>query len=159
MDFSTADMCDELGEEVQVLNYGLKSYGGKVKISGKIRTVELDEDNTPLIALLKKQGDGDVAVVDVNSVYVAVVGDKLMAIALKNGWTGIVVNGYVRDVEITKNIDVGLWAMGTCPRRSDKKADGKSGGELSFDGVKFRQDDYIYADSDGVLVLDREFNL
>ena len=38
-----------------------------------------------------------------------VVGDKLMGLVLKNNWKAIILNGYVRDTDETKNIDVGLF--------------------------------------------------
>ena len=41
MDFSTADICDEYSGNLQVLNYGFNPFGGKRKICGKIRIVEI----------------------------------------------------------------------------------------------------------------------
>ena len=122
MEFYTADLCDELGDKVEVLEPILNSYGGENKFSGKIATIKLDEDNTSLIKLLKKDGNGRVCVVDVGAAYVAVVGENLMKLALKNNWSGIVVNGYVRDITFTQKIGVGLLAIGTCPKKSQKKS-------------------------------------
>ena len=156
MDFSTADICDEYKEKIQVLDFGMNSYGGKKKAFGKIRTVKIYGDNSSLIKLLKQSGDGNIAIVDVDCRQIAVVGDKLMAIAKKNGWEAIIVNGYVRDTNITKNIDVGLWACGKYPKKSFEKKEGIINCELNFLGVKFKQGDYLYADEDGIIISENQ---
>ena len=39
--------------------------------------------------------------------------------AKKNGWKGIVIDGYVRDTE--SGLRIGVMALGACPRKSKKK--------------------------------------
>ncbi|WP_456453105.1 RraA family protein, partial [Hydrogenimonas sp.] len=90
--------------------------------------------------------------VDVAGAYDAVVGENLMKLAHHNGWAGILVNGYVRDTHITTTISVGLWALGTCPRKSFEHNPGVRDAQLSFGGVTFRNGDYILADLDGIIV-------
>ena len=152
MDFFTADMCDELGEKLQVLEPIFTNYGKKEKFQGKVVTIKLDEDNRGLIELLKEDGKGKVAVVDVDAKFCAVVGENLMLMAEKNRWQGIIINGYVRDTHITKGIDVGLLAIGTCPRRSSKKAESKREVKLNFAGVSLKDGCEVFADFDGVVV-------
>ncbi|MBU1669035.1 ribonuclease E activity regulator RraA [bacterium] len=153
MQFSTADLCDEQGAEVKVLEQQLNSYGGRDCFYGEIVTIKLDEDNRGLVAMLRdEEGKGRVAVVDVDAKFCAVVGDNLMGFAAKNGWVGIIINGYVRDTRITKNIDAGLFALGTCPRRSAKEAAFERGITLNFGGVDFNEGEWIYADEDGVIL-------
>lgn len=153
MGFSTADLCDEYGERVSVLNLALQSYGAVEHFEGEVVTIQLDEDNGELVALLRDtQGEGRVVVVDVNAQFCAVVGDTLMGYAQRNGWVGIVINGYVRDTKITQTIDVGLLALGTCPRKSSKKATSVQGERLTLGGVSIAHGSYLYADGDGVIV-------
>ncbi len=151
MEFYTADLCDEHKDNVQVCNPIFKSYGKAVKCSGKIVTLKLDEQNGGLISLLKSEGKGRVAVVDVSAKYYAVVGENLMKFARDNNWAGIVINGYVRDIEYTSQIDVALYALGTCPRKSFKESIYQEDIELNFAGVSFVPDDYLYADVDGII--------
>ena len=151
MEFYTADLCDKYDDKVQVLDFGFHSYGGVSKFSGQIATCKIVDNNAELIKLLKSAGNGRVCVVDVDAKYVAVVGDKLMGFAKQNGWSGIIVNGYIRDTLTTKNIDVGLLALGTCPKKAPRANSGEQGATLDFSGVKFRPDDYLYADLDGVI--------
>ncbi len=152
MKFYTADLCDKYFSEVQVLEPILKSYGGSKRFMGQIVTVKLKGHNKTLVELLKTEGLGRVAVVDVGANFTAVVGDNLMKFAFENGWAGIVINGYVRDTKNTKEIDVGLFALGTCPK---KTMEADNGGvlheDLSFGGICFKEGEYIYADRDGVI--------
>lgn len=160
MQFSTADFCDEHTEEVKVLEKALNSYGGVDHFYGKIVTIKLDEDNRGLVSILRdEEGRGKVAVVDVSEKFCAVVGDNLMSFASKKGWAGIIVNGYVRDTHITKNINVGLFALGTCPRRSTKQSESKRGITLNFGGIDFREGEWIYADADGVIVAQEALSI
>ena len=153
MDFFTADICDKFPSSVQVLAPTMRHFGGQTKFFGQIETVKLYEDNKALVELLRdNQGNARVCVVDVEGDYCAVVGENLMNFALKNGWAGIVINGYVRDTLQTAGIGVGLMALGTFPFKSQKKAQGKIGEPLNFGGVTFRSGEYLFADIDGVIV-------
>lgn len=152
MEFFTADLCDKYQDKVQVCKPIFKSFGGKKKFYGKIATCRLKDNNAKLIELLKSDGKDKVCIVDVDAKYLAVVGDKLMGFADEFGWNGIVVNGYVRDVETTKKFNVGLLALGTCPKKAYHENDGTIGVDLEFAGVNFKEGDFIYADSDGVIV-------
>ena len=149
----TADICDQHRDEIQVLSHDYKSYGGVEECSGPIATIKLDEENSDLIAMLKEPGRGRIAVVDVDGAFYAVVGENLMKFARDNGWAGILINGYVRDTKITKTIPVGLWALGTCSRKSHDKKPAQRDIELEFGGVTFRNGEYLVADHDGIIVV------
>jgi regulator of ribonuclease activity A len=154
MEFFTADLCDELGDKAKTLEPIFNSYGGTEKFAGEIITIKLDEDNTDLITLLQEDGDGRVCVADVSGIYVAVVGENLMKLASKNGWSGIVINGYVRDITFTRDIAVGLLSLGTCPRKSQKKMSGHRDITVEIGGVRISSGQTLYADNDGVIVVD-----
>jgi len=152
MKFYTADLCDKFPEYTQVLEPIMKSYGGAKRIMGQIVTVKLSGSNKTLIELLKSEGYGQIAVVDVDAIYTAVVGDNLMKFAYENNWAGIVINGYVRDTKNTKEIDVGLFALGTCPKKTMEVCEGSLHVTVNFGGIRFNEGDYLYADRDGIVV-------
>lgn len=152
MKFYTADLCDKYPEHVKVLDPILKSYGGAKRVMGQIVTVKLSGSNKTLIELLKSEGAGQIAVVDVDAKYTAVVGDNLMKFAYENNWTGIIINGYVRDTKNTKEIDVGLFALGTCPKKTMEACEGSLHVKINFGGISFEEGDYLYADRDGIIV-------
>ncbi len=153
MTFFTADMCDEHSDKTHILEAGYKNYGGAAKCEGKIVTIKLNKNNSDLVALLRDEdGTGKVVVVDVNREYFAVVGENLMKFADKNNYVGIVINGYVRDTFQITDIPVALYAIGTCPRKSIPVTQGERDITLSFGGVEFKSGDYLYADTDGIIV-------
>jgi len=151
---STADLCDEnQNKKIQVLSPKFKNFGALKRFYGQIETVKLNKSNWKLLEMLRDtNGEGKIVVVDNSEEYFGVVGDKLMAFALKNNWQAIILNGYVRDTDETQNMNVGLFAIGTCPLRNFEKTESSQGCELNFDGLSFNQGDYIYADNDGVII-------
>ena len=152
MKFFTTDLCDKYNNKTQVLNAGFNSYGGVSKLNGQIATCKLINNNTELIKLLKSKGKEKVCVVDVDAKYVAVAGDKLMAFAKENDWAGIIVNSYIGDTQTTKNIEVGLSDLGTCPKKATIQNSGECGLYLDFTNVTFVENNYLYANMNGVIV-------
>jgi len=154
MSFKTADLCDDnLDKKIQVLPPIFKNYGGKKKFKGQVITIKLDKSNFLLLETLRdQQGEGKIIVVDNRDEFYGLVGDKLMTFAANNNWTAIIVNGYVRDTDETKKIDVGLFAKGTCPLRNFDKTEAYRGLMLDFSGVVIKEGDWIYADEDGLII-------
>ena len=160
MDFEVADLCDDnQAKELQVLSSDYKNYGGLKKCAGEIVTLKLDKSNWELLEMLRDEdGQNRIVVVENAQYFYGVVGDKLMAFAQKNNWQGIILNGYVRDVAYTKNIDVALYAIGTCPLRNFDKTISTRGVQLSFGGVTFNNGDYLYADEDGIITTSEKLH-
>ena len=105
MNIQTADLCDDnRDKEIRVLSTKFINYGGLKNFHGQIVTVKLDKSNWLLLEMLRDEdGKGRVIVVDNSQEFFGVVGDKLMAFAKNNNWQGIILNGYVRDIETTKD--------------------------------------------------------
>ncbi len=153
MTFFTADICDEHSDRVAVLGPGFQNYGGADKCEGEIVTQVLDRNNSDLISLLRDEdGTGKVVVVDVAQEYYAVVGENLMKFAHRNNYAGIVVNGYIRDTFQIRDIPVALYALGTCSRKYIPVTAGERNAPVNFGGITFTPGDYLYADTDGVIV-------
>jgi regulator of ribonuclease activity A len=153
MTFFTADICDEYSDKVSVLGSGYKNYGGASKCQGEIVTMKLDKNNSDLITLLRDEdGSGKIVVVDVDQEYFAVVGENLMKFAHQNNYAGIIVNGFIRDTFQITGIPVALFALGTCSRKSIPVTSGERNIGLSFGGININHGDYLYADTDGVIV-------
>ncbi|MGQ0503865.1 MAG: ribonuclease E activity regulator RraA, partial [Myxococcaceae bacterium] len=81
------------------------------------------------------------------------------ALAQKNGWAGVIVHGCVRDSEALARLSLGIKALGTHPRKSEKQNRGERDVTVAFLGVTFRAGDWIYVDEDGVLVSGTELKL
>lgn len=154
----TADFCDTHPEKVSVLGPGYSNYGGAAKCQGEVTTIALELNNSDLVTLLRdEQGHGKVVVVDADQAYCAIVGENLMMFAQANGYAGIIVNGYVRDTEQIRDIPLALYALGTCPRKSIPVTQGKRDIPLTFGGATFHPGDFVYSDSDGVIVTAKPF--
>ena len=150
---TTTGISDELGDKAQVVEPGFNDFGKHRRFSGRISTVSCPDDNSLVRAALETPGEGRVLVVDGNaSGNCAFMGDLLAALACKNGWSGVVINGYIRDSEILATIGIGVKALGTHPKKSLKLGLGERDIPVAFGGVEFRPGDYLYADPDGIVV-------
>jgi len=157
MAITTADLSDANVDKVAVLGPGYRNYGGAGSCEGRIVTIRLDRNNSDLVSLLRDEdGAGQVVVVDVGQEYYAVVGENLMKFAHQNAYSGIVVNGFVRDTAHIRDIPVFLYALGTCPRKYSPVTSGARDVPLTFGGVVFNPGHYLYADADGVIVAAEE---
>ena len=152
---ATADILDRYGDDARVCELQLRSFGGRSTFSGTIGTVRCHEDNVLLEAPARRAGEGSVLVVDGGgSLRVAVVGDMIATLARDSGWAGIVLNACVRDVGTLATIDLGIVALGSTPRPSGKTGAGEVDVPVTFGNVTFRPGSTLYADGDGVVVID-----
>jgi regulator of ribonuclease activity A len=154
----TTDLCDAneaaLDDgRLRVLALALHSYGGKRAFHGGVATLRLFEDNGLVRKALEAPGDGRVLVVDGGgSRRRVLVGDQLAALAVRNGWSGIVVYGCIRDSRAIAGMDIGVLALGTHPQKTVKRSLGEADVPVSFGGTTLRPGEWLYADEDGVLV-------
>jgi regulator of ribonuclease activity A len=156
VEFTTADLCDAFPHLVQVAEPLFREYGGIASFAGPIETVRVFEDNALVRQALESNGWGRVLVVDGGgSLRCAVVGANLAELAHSRGWSGILVYGCVRDAAELGRVPVGIRALSTAPRRSEKKGSGERGGILRFAGLEFSPEQHLYADTDGILLAPR----
>lgn len=153
MSLATTDLCDAHGENVRVVSTQFRDFGARRHFAGTIATVKVYEDNVLVRAALEEDGKGRVLVVDGGaSLRYALVGDIIAALAHSNGWAGIIIYGAIRDSEAIGAIDIGVKALGTCPRRSAKHGTGQRDVAISFGDVTFTPGEWLAADADGIVV-------
>lgn len=161
MTFHTADLCDRFADRdnFQIAEPLLHHFGGKQRFCGAITTLKVFEDNTPVRSILEHPGNDRVLVIDGGgSRRCALLGDTLAKLALDNGWQGILVYGCVRGCEQLANVPLGVMALNSHPLRSRKHDHGTQGSAISFAGVNFKQDHYLYADGDGIIVVEAKLD-
>ena len=118
--FATTDLCDDHAD-LQVCEPIFLDFGGAIAFAGPIKTLKVFEDNALVRSTLEQPGRGQVLVVDGGgSMRCALVGGNIGALAEKNDWAGVVVNGCVRDSEELAEQEVGIKALATHPRKSEK---------------------------------------
>jgi regulator of ribonuclease activity A len=159
MSFATADLCDQHDDKIRVTEPVFRNYGANVAFAGRIATAKVFEDNVLVRQALSENGEGRVLVVDGGgSLRCALVGDQLAILAQDNGWAGIVVYGCIRDSAAINAIPIGVRALATHPLKSVKKGAGDRDIPVTFAGVTFVPGQYLYADSDGVIVSPVDLN-
>lgn len=151
------DLFDENGDALRLLSPGLQNFGGKSVFFGEIVTIRCFEDNSRVKELTATPGENRVLVVDGGgSLKKALVGDLIAETALVNHWSGIVVNGAVRDIGVLSAMSLGVRALGACPIRSIRQGQGETQVPLDFLDVRFEPGQWLYADANGVAVSDKK---
>ena len=159
MPFTTPDLADE-NQDLRALAPILKNLGGRKAFWGQIETLECPDDNSFVKEQLNSEGNGKILIVDAKGISsVALLGDMIAESGVKNNWSGIVINGYVRDIDILSTLDIGVQALGTVPIRSKKKNQGKLGVDITFGGLTFSRGNFGYADNNGLLLSKTELEL
>ena len=149
----TPDLCDDNPELVRVLEPMLSNFGGREAFFGEIVTVKCFEDNSLVKEHLATPGHGRVLVVDGGgSLRRALLGDMIAESALENGWEGVLIYGCIRDVSTISELDLGVQALSAIPLKTAKRGIGDFNIPVTFGGVTFNPGEYIYADSNGVVV-------
>lgn len=152
MSWTTADLCDDHSETLQICEPVFSAFGGRARFHGRIATIQCFEDNSRVREALAEPGEGRVLVVDAGgSRRCAMLGDLLATKAVANGWSGVVLNGLIRDSAAIAQMDLGVRALGTHPLKSVKKGVGERDVAVRFAGVVFRPGDFLYADEDGIV--------
>ena len=88
---------------------------------------------------------------DLREVIAVVLGDLLAAKAVDSGWSGVLLNGMIRDSVDIGTMPIGVKALGTHPLKSVKKGIGERDVPVRFGGVEFIPGAYLYVDEDGIL--------
>ena len=153
---SICDLYDTHRDIVQVAQPIFSNFGGVHSFHGEITTIRCHEDNLLLKQTLATPGNGRVMVVDGSgSTWCALFGDVLAGLAMQHGWSGVVVNGAVRDVETIRDMPVGVRALAACPRKPVQLGTGERDVTVSFAGVTFAPGMFLYADPNGIIVSPR----
>ena len=153
---STADLYDRYGDALGSCDTQFRQYGGRRTFHGVAVTIRCFEDNALLKSVLAEPGEGRVLVVDGGgSLHTALIGDVIAGTAADNGWSGVIVNGAVRDVVALATLDLGIKALGSNPRKSAKAGTGERDVPIAFGGCDFTPGATIHSDDDGIVVLPR----
>lgn len=152
---NTCDLCDRHDAQVRVLELPLRDYGGRIGFDGIVSTIKAYEDNSLVRDAVAEPGNGRVLVIDGGgSLRRSMLGDLLAAKALENGWAGVVVFGAIRDSAAIGAMALGVKALGTCPRKTDKLGQGLRDVPVRFGGLVIRPGEWLCADADGVVLAD-----
>ncbi|WP_413335778.1 ribonuclease E activity regulator RraA [Brevibacterium sp. GP-SGM9] len=153
MTVSTADLWDDRGPDLYSIALDFTDFGSIRSFSGPARTIRCYEDNALVKSTLAEPGDGAVLIVDGGgSIATALMGDMIAEAAVNNGWVGVVINGAVRDREALSELDLGIRALASNPRKSAKNGEGEVDSTVEIGGATIRPGAMVFVDADGVVV-------
>ncbi|KAI4305049.1 hypothetical protein L6164_028439 [Bauhinia variegata] len=162
---ATAEICDtnmahQASGDLRVLQPVFQIYGQSRVFSGPVVTVKVFEDNVLVRELIETKGEGRVLVIDGGgSLRCALLGGNLAQLAQNMGWAGIVINGCIRDVDEINGCQIGVRALTSNPLKSNKKGTGEKHVPVYVAGTLIWEGEWLYADSDGILVSKFELSV
>ncbi|PWR01394.1 methyltransferase [Meridianimarinicoccus roseus] len=111
-------------------------------------------DNLMLHAAIDRAIPGDVIVVDAGGALDnALMGELMLAYAIKKGVVGFVINGAIRDLDNFRETNLPTWAAGVTHRGPYKDGPGEVNVPVAIDGMVIHPGDIVIGDSDGVLCV------
>lgn len=111
-------------------------------------------DNLMLHAAIDRAVPGDVIVVDAGGALDnALMGELMLAYAIKKGVVGFVINGAIRDLDNFRETNLPTWAAGVTHRGPYKDGPGEINVPVAIDGMVIHPGDIVIGDSDGVLCV------
>jgi len=153
MTVKTADLCDARND-AQACRANFLGWGRRRAFDGRIRTVTCRGEIALIRQLVAQPGEGCVLVIDNGGALdCAVFGDAMADQVLRNGWSGVVIHGVLRDVTEIDPMQIGVKALGTHPRRGALTGGGQIDVPVTFGGVTFVPGAWVVADEDGVVVV------
>ena len=158
--FTVPDICD-IYEDIQIGDVFLNSYGGIDKFCGEIQTAKCEHSNSAVKELVQEDGNGKVLFINhTGSELCSMVGDQIAQKAFDNGWNGIITNGYIRDIELIKDISIGVYARNSYPKKTNKSIGiGEINVPIKINNLFIYPGEWIYVDSNGWVIskLELEF--
>ena len=113
-------------------------------------------DNLMIHKAIDMAAPGDVIVVDAGGDLTnALIGEIMLAQAVKRGIAGFVLNGAVRDRDAFPVVNLPVYAAGVTHRGPYKDGPGEIGFAIGFAGLVIEPGDLVLGDSDGVLSVPR----
>lgn len=153
---STPDLSDQFDQHVNIVEPLFKHYGNLKQGYGQITTIDCFEDNSLVVEQVKSPGEGRMLVVDGGgSLRRSLLGDQLATAAIENGWSGILINGCLRDVEVIAPMPLVVMARASIPRKTEKAGKGSLNVPVTFGGVTFHPNHYLFIDETGILVAEK----
>lgn len=109
-------------------------------------------DNLMLHKAIDMAVPGDVIVCDAGGdVTNALMGELMLAYAIKRGVVGFVLNGAIRDLDAFRAVNLPTFAAGVTHRGPYKDGPGEINVPISLNGMVIEPGDIVLGDSDGVL--------
>ena len=159
------DVLDGLGYRNQALSNAIYGLTEDTIIFGpaftSIGTQVYSMPENPLIAqtrVVDQLGEGEIYVLVTRGEYNCAVFGELFATAVnQRGGAGVLLDAYARDIKALKEMNFPLFYRGKNPKTSKGRCEiNECQIPITIDGVTINPGDYIFGDTDGVVVIPKE---
>lgn len=156
-EFQAAILADVAGRR-GALHGRVRALRPRMQVAGPALTVEVRPgDNLMIHAAISLAKPGDVLVIDGKGDQTsALMGTIMMTACQQLGIAGVVVDGAVRNSLELEDMGFPVFSVGTNPNGPTKNVAGRIGHPISCGGVSVNPGDFVLADADGVVVIERE---
>jgi 4-hydroxy-4-methyl-2-oxoglutarate aldolase len=154
--FQAAILADVAGRR-GAMNGRIRALRPHMQVAGPALTVEVRPgDNLMIHAAMSLAKPGDVLVIDGRADLGSALMGTIMITACKQlGIAGVIVDGAMRDSLEIEEIDFPVFCVGTNPNGPTKNVGGRIGHTISCGDVSVSAGDFVLADADGVVVVER----
>lgn len=154
--FQAAILADVAGRR-GAMHGRIQALRPRMQVAGPALTVEVRPgDNLMIHAAMSLAKPGDVLVIDGKGDQTSALMGTIMMTACKQlGIAGVIVDGAVRDSLEIDEMDFPVFSVGTNPNGPTKNIGGRIGHPISCGGVSVSAGDFVLADADGVVVVER----
>jgi len=153
MEYNTSELCDLFADSVDVVDPIFASFGGRYSFGGEITTIKCFEDRGLIDRVLAQPGAGKILLIDGGGSTRRALFDSASAqLAIDNDWEAIVCYGSVREIDTLAEMDIGVLAVAAIPVNAENESIGDIDVPVNLGGVTFLPEDYLYADSTGVIL-------
>jgi 4-hydroxy-4-methyl-2-oxoglutarate aldolase len=155
-EFQAAILADVAGRR-GALHGRIAALRPRMKLAGPAFTVDVRPgDNLMIHAAMALAKPGDVLVIDgKGDQTAALMGTIMMNACRQLGIAGVVIDGAVRDSLEIDEMDFPVFSVGTNPNGPTKQVSGRIGHPVTVGGVTVHAGDFVCADGDGVVVIER----
>ena len=155
--FQAAILADVAGRR-GTMHGRIQALRPRMKVAGPALTVEVRPgDNLMIHAAIAMAKPGDVLVIDGKGDQTsALMGTIMMTACRQLGIAGVIVDGAVRDSLEIDEMDFPVFSVGTNPNGPTKNIGGRIGHPISCGGVSVNAGDFVLADADGIVVIERD---
>lgn len=141
------------------LPHDIRAVNPQHKMVGTALTVLTQPgDNRPIhLAIYGAKQAGYVLVIDGHAhERCAYMGDLMLGACKALDFSGVVINGYIRDWDGVTALDFPVYTRGFLPPAPTKEKDGEINTPICIGGVTIHPGDLVMGDCDGICVIPRE---
>jgi 4-hydroxy-4-methyl-2-oxoglutarate aldolase len=149
----TTAMCDA-DKTTRVMASAIRPRSANTRICGPAFTVRCGADFLAVLRAIEAAAPGDVVIVDGGAREIALAGELFARGALVRGLGGIIVDGGYRDMGYVSTCPLPVYSRYVTPMAGTTAELGELRIPVTCGGVSVNPGDLIFADDEGVLVVD-----